>query len=65
MERENGVLILKSAESMHKRSYRSIRIPPAVYKRYSQVVRQMTGEFDAALHLEDSDGRDVHASIFG
>jgi len=32
-EREKGVLILKRPESMHKRRYRSIRIPRAVYER--------------------------------
>jgi hypothetical protein len=32
-ERERGVLILRRPESMHKRSYRSIRIPRAVYGR--------------------------------
>ena len=32
-ERERGVLILGRPESMHKRSYRSIRIPRAVYQR--------------------------------
>ena len=32
-ERERGVLILGRPESMHKRSYRSIRIPRAVYER--------------------------------
>jgi predicted DNA-binding transcriptional regulator AlpA len=30
-ERERGVIILKRPERMHKRSYRSIRIPRAVY----------------------------------
>ncbi len=32
-ERERGVLILGRPESMHKRRYRSIRIPRAVYER--------------------------------
>lgn len=32
-EREPGVIILKRPETMHKRSYRSIRIPRAVYER--------------------------------
>jgi len=32
-ERERGVLILGRPESMHKRRYRSIRIPRAVYGR--------------------------------
>jgi AraC-like DNA-binding protein len=32
-EREKGVLILARPESLHKRSYRSIRIPRAVYER--------------------------------
>jgi hypothetical protein len=30
---ERGVLILGRPESMHKRSYRSLRIPRAVYER--------------------------------
>lgn len=32
-EREPGVLILSRPEKMHKRKYRSIRIPRAVYER--------------------------------
>lgn len=32
-EKERGVLILARPERMHKRSYRSIRIPRAVYER--------------------------------
>jgi hypothetical protein len=32
-EHEPGVLIVKRPETMHKRSYRSIRIPRAVYER--------------------------------
>jgi predicted DNA-binding transcriptional regulator AlpA len=32
-ERERGVLILGRPESMHKRGYRSIRIPRSVYER--------------------------------
>jgi len=32
-EREPGVLVLSRPESMHKRGYRSIRIPRAVYER--------------------------------
>ncbi len=32
-ERERGVLILGRPESMHKRRYRTIRIPRAVYER--------------------------------
>jgi transcriptional regulator GlxA family with amidase domain len=32
-ENERGVLIMKSPEAMHKRSYRTIRIPRAVYER--------------------------------
>jgi hypothetical protein len=32
-EREKGVLILARPESLHKRSYRSIRIPRSVYER--------------------------------
>jgi len=38
-EREPGVIILKRPELMHKRRYRSIRIPCAVYER---VVRRLT-----------------------
>ena len=32
-ERERGILMLNRPESMHKRRYRSIRIPRAVYDR--------------------------------
>jgi hypothetical protein len=32
-EKERGVLILGDPESLHKRRYRSIRIPHAVHKR--------------------------------
>lgn len=32
-EREKGVLVLGRPASLHKRSYRSIRIPRAVYER--------------------------------
>jgi hypothetical protein len=32
-EKEPGVLVLGRPESLHKRSYRSIRIPRAVYAR--------------------------------
>jgi AraC-like DNA-binding protein len=32
-ERERGVIILKRPERMHKRRYRSIRIPRAVFER--------------------------------
>jgi predicted DNA-binding transcriptional regulator AlpA len=32
-EHERGVLVLGRPESLHKRSYRSIRIPRAVYER--------------------------------
>jgi hypothetical protein len=32
-ERERGVLILGRPESIHKRPYRSIRIPRGVYER--------------------------------
>lgn len=32
-EREPGVIILKRPETMHKRSFRTIRIPRAVYER--------------------------------
>jgi len=38
-EREKGVLILKRPERMHKRSYRSIRIPRAVYERVIGALR--------------------------
>lgn len=36
---EPGVIILERPERMHKRSYRSIRIPRAVYER---VVKRLT-----------------------
>jgi predicted DNA-binding transcriptional regulator YafY len=32
-EHERGVIILERPERMHKRKYRSIRIPRAVYER--------------------------------
>lgn len=38
-EHEKGVIILKRPESLHKRGYRSIRIPRAVYER---VLRKIT-----------------------
>jgi hypothetical protein len=38
-ENEPGVLILRRPEKMHKRGYRSIRIPRAVYQR---VLRRIT-----------------------
>lgn len=38
-ENEKGVIILDRPEKMHKRGYRSLRIPHAVYER---VVRSMT-----------------------
>ena len=38
-EHEPGVIILKRPERMHKRSYRSIRIPRAVYER---LVKRLT-----------------------
>lgn len=38
-EKEPGVLILKRPESMHKRGYRTIRIPCATYDR---VIRRLT-----------------------
>jgi len=38
-ENEKGVLILERPEKMHKRRYRSIRIPRAVYER---VLRKIT-----------------------
>jgi hypothetical protein len=37
-EKEPGVLIVARPEAMHKRRYRSIRIPRAVYER---VVRRL------------------------
>jgi hypothetical protein len=38
-EHESGVIVIKRAETMQKRSYRSIRIPRGVYER---VVRKVT-----------------------
>jgi transcriptional regulator GlxA family with amidase domain len=38
-ENEQGVIILERPEKLHKRSYRSIRIPRHVYER---VIRRMT-----------------------
>jgi transcriptional regulator GlxA family with amidase domain len=38
-ENETGVLVIKRAETTHKRRYRSIRIPRAVYER---VIRKVT-----------------------
>ena len=38
-ENERGVIVLERPESAHKRRYRSIRIPRAVYER---VVRKIT-----------------------
>jgi hypothetical protein len=38
-EQEKGVLIVERPESLHKRRYRSIRIPHAVYER---VVRRIS-----------------------
>jgi hypothetical protein len=38
-ENEPGTIIVKRPETLHKRGYRSIRIPPAVYER---VVRRFT-----------------------
>lgn len=35
-ERERGVLILVRRETLHKRGYRSIRIPRAVYERVTK-----------------------------
>ena len=35
-EHEPGVIILKRPERMHKRGYRTIRIPLAVYERVIQ-----------------------------
>jgi AraC-like DNA-binding protein len=37
-EKEQGVLILPRPETMHKRRYRSLRIPRAVYER---VIRRL------------------------
>jgi predicted DNA-binding transcriptional regulator AlpA len=37
-EKEKGVLVVERPESLHKRRYRSIRIPRAVYER---VVRRI------------------------
>jgi hypothetical protein len=39
-EREPGVIIVRRPETLHKRGYRSIRIPRAVYER---VVRRISG----------------------
>jgi transcriptional regulator GlxA family with amidase domain len=38
-ENEKGVILIERPESMHKRRYRSIRIPRAVYER---VIRRIT-----------------------
>lgn len=38
-ENETGVLILERTESMHRRRFRCIRIPRAVYER---VIRKVT-----------------------
>ena len=38
-EREKGVLIVDRRETMHKKRYRSIRIPHHVYER---VIRRIT-----------------------
>ena len=38
-EKETGVLVIERPEAMHKRSYRSIRIPRHVYER---VVRKVS-----------------------
>ena len=38
-ENEPGVLILERPEKMHKRKYRSIRIPRAVYERVLRSLR--------------------------
>jgi AraC-like DNA-binding protein len=38
-EKERGVLILERPESLHKRGYRSIRIPRPVFER---VVQRLT-----------------------
>ena len=38
-EKEPGVLVLQRPESMHKRKYRSIRIPQSVYERVVEKLR--------------------------
>ncbi len=38
-ENETGTLILRSPETLHKRGYRSIRVPRVVYER---VIRKMS-----------------------
>ena len=38
-EREPGVIVIRRAETLHKRQYRTIRIPRAVYER---VIRKVT-----------------------
>jgi len=38
-EKEKGVLVVGRPETLHKRSYRSIRIPRAVYER---VIRRLS-----------------------
>jgi AraC-like DNA-binding protein len=38
-QNETGVLVIKRSETMHKRGYRSIRIPRPVYER---VIRKVT-----------------------
>lgn len=37
---EPGTLVIESPEEMHKRVYRSIRIPRAVYARVMQRIRR-------------------------
>lgn len=39
-EAEEGILVLSRPETMHKRSYRSIRIPRHVYERVIRKVSQ-------------------------
>jgi hypothetical protein len=38
-EREPGVIVLKRPETKHKRSYRSIRVPRAVYERVLRTLK--------------------------
>ncbi len=44
-ENETGVIVLKRPEVMHKRSFRTIRIPSAVYER---VIRKVTNQSNLA-----------------
>ena len=38
-ECESGVIVLKRPETMHKRGYRSIRIPHAIYERVLRTLK--------------------------